>query len=41
MMSPFGKHWPEYLMEAAELGIFMVSACCVVALLAGTLKREL
>jgi len=20
-------HWPEYLMEAAELGIFMVSAC--------------
>ena len=24
-------HWPEYLMEAAELGIFMVSACGVVA----------
>jgi aquaporin Z len=21
------KHWPEYLMEAAELGIFMISAC--------------
>jgi aquaporin Z len=21
------RHWPEYLMEAAELGIFMVSAC--------------
>src|ERR1051325_1659230 len=22
-----GAHWPEYLMEAAELGTFMVSAC--------------
>lgn len=21
------QHWPEYLMEAAELGIFMISAC--------------
>ncbi|MBI2682207.1 MAG: aquaporin [Acidobacteriales bacterium] len=21
------RHWPEYLMEAAELGIFMVAAC--------------
>jgi aquaporin Z len=27
------RHWPEYLMEAAELGIFMFSACTVVALL--------
>jgi aquaporin Z len=26
-------HWPEYLMEAAELGLFMISACLVVALL--------
>ncbi|HZS46160.1 MAG TPA: aquaporin [Blastocatellia bacterium] len=26
-------HWPEYLMEAAELGIFMISACFVGALL--------
>ncbi|HEX9179360.1 MAG TPA: aquaporin [Burkholderiales bacterium] len=26
------RHWPEYLMEAAELGLFMVSACLVVAL---------
>src|SRR5712692_231957 len=26
-------HWPEYLMEAAELGLFMMSACVVVALL--------
>ena len=21
------RHWPEYLMEAAGLGLFMVSAC--------------
>ena len=26
------SHWPEYLMEAAELGLFMVSACLFVAL---------
>jgi aquaporin Z len=26
-------HWPEYLMEAAELGIFMVSACAFTVLL--------
>lgn len=26
-------HWPEYLMEAAELGLFMVSACCFTVLL--------
>lgn len=26
-------HWPEYLMEGAGLGIFMVSACAVTALL--------
>lgn len=26
-------HWPEYLMEAAELGLFMISACLFVALL--------
>ena len=24
---PAEKHWPEYLMEAAALGLFMVSAC--------------
>jgi aquaporin Z len=33
MFMSLRKHWPEYLMEAAELGIFMVSACGVVALL--------
>jgi aquaporin Z len=27
------RHWPEYLMEGAELGVFMISACAVVALL--------
>jgi aquaporin Z len=27
MINAFKIHWPEYLMEAAELGIFMVSAC--------------
>lgn len=26
-------HWPEYLMEAAELGLFMLAACLVVSLL--------
>ena len=27
------SHWPEYLMEAAELGLFMISACIFVAIL--------
>ena len=27
------RHWPEYLMEAAGLGLFMVSALCVTAAL--------
>ena len=26
-------HWPEYLMEAAGLGMFMISACVVAVLL--------
>jgi aquaporin Z len=29
----FAEHWPEYLMEAAELGLFMVSACSFTVLL--------
>jgi aquaporin Z len=33
MVNSFKRCWPEYLMEAAELGIFMVSACLVVTLL--------
>jgi aquaporin Z len=33
-MNPAWKrHWPEYLMEAAELGLFMISACLFVVLL--------
>jgi aquaporin Z len=32
MATVIRKHWPEYLMEAAELGIFMVSACTVTAI---------
>ena len=27
MLMVLRKHWPEYLMEAAELGMFMISAC--------------
>src|SRR5438094_5660031 len=27
------QHWPEYLMEAAELGAFMLSACAFTVLL--------
>ena len=26
------NHWPEYLMEGAELGLFMISACAFVVL---------
>ena len=29
----FRAHWPEYLMEAGELGLFMVSACVFTTLL--------
>ena len=29
----FADHWPEYLMEAAELALFMISACVVTAIL--------
>jgi len=32
-LSAFQRHWPEYLMEGAELGLFMISACLFVALL--------
>jgi hypothetical protein len=27
------RHWPEYLMEAAALGAFMISACVFTVLL--------
>ena len=33
MFAALKAHWPEYLMEAAGLGIFMISVCVVDALL--------
>jgi aquaporin Z len=33
MFEALKKHWPEYLMEAAELGLFMFSACAFTVLL--------
>ena len=33
MRAALTRHWPEYLMEAAGLGIFMVSACLFTTLL--------
>lgn len=32
-LEALGSHWPEYLIEAAALGTFMVSACVFTALL--------
>ncbi len=31
--SALTEHWPEYLMEASELGLFMISACVFTVLL--------
>lgn len=33
MLQSLARHWPEYLMEAAELGLFMVSAALFTILL--------
>lgn len=33
MLNAATRHWPEYLMEAAGLGIFMISACVFATLL--------
>lgn len=33
MLDALRRHWPEYLMEAAGLGIFMISACVFATLL--------
>ncbi|MBL8189992.1 MAG: aquaporin [Acidobacteria bacterium] len=33
MLNALKQHWPEYLMEATELGLFMISACCFGVLL--------
>jgi aquaporin Z len=32
-LEALAQHWPEYLMEAAELGLFMISACAFGVLL--------
>src|SRR5262245_30626804 len=32
-LSALRKHWPEYLLEGLELGLFMISACVFVVLL--------
>jgi aquaporin Z len=33
MLDALKHHWPEYLMEGAELGLFLISACAFVVLL--------
>jgi aquaporin Z len=33
MLETLRRHWPEYVMEAAELGMFMISACVFATLL--------
>lgn len=33
MKDALRRHWPEYLIEAAGLGVFMISACVFVALI--------
>ncbi len=33
MVDALRQHWPEYFMEAAELGLFMISACAFTVLL--------
>ena len=33
MLDSLKRHWPEYLMEAAGLGLFMVSACVFATIL--------
>lgn len=33
LLATLRHHWPEYLIEAAELGFFMISACFFVVLL--------
>lgn len=33
LRSALARHWPEYLMEATELGLFMIAACLAVALI--------
>ena len=32
MLEALRKHWPEYLIEGALLGIFMIAACVAVVI---------
>ena len=40
MRAALTHHWPEYLMEAAGLGIFMLAACTFATLLVTTQVGE-
>ena len=31
-LGTLGLHWPEYVMEGTELGLYMISACAFVVL---------
>src|SRR5262245_27375496 len=33
LLNALRGHWPEYMMEGAELGLYMLSACAIVVLL--------
>jgi len=33
LLNALRRHWPEYVMEGTELGLYMISACVVVVLL--------
>jgi hypothetical protein len=41
-LGALSRHWPEYLIEAAGLGLFMISACAFTVLLEhpGSLMRQ-
>ncbi len=44
ILKALSQHWPEYLIEALGLGLFMISACFFVALLehpASWLRHEI
>jgi hypothetical protein len=41
MFMALRAHWPEYLMEVAELGMFMISACVFAAIVGLLLHRSL
>lgn len=43
MLSALRQHWPEYLMEGAELGVFMIVACVLAAVIdyAGSPVRQM